>query len=99
MGYYINHPQMSKERWLHLNGSRPMREAPSTHKNADDEYAVCLVDNGPFTAAGICYSQGELNRFSPSKSSRLRSPRPRLWFFVPREKLIEVCPHVEEVLT
>jgi len=83
MGNYINPLNMSKEAWLVDNG-RLLLAAPDTYRDGD-EVAVCLVDNGPFTAAAVAYSQDELEYFkSPSDD------RPKLWFYVPLDKLIEV---------
>ncbi len=70
MGYYINPPNETKEEWLNDNGMEvtdPSWDAlPNfrpTEFQDDDGVYVCLVDNGPFTAAGICYNEAEFNEF------------------------------------
>jgi hypothetical protein len=84
MGFYINPPDMTKRYWLDKNGRV---ESPSVIKNADwetftkDELPVCLVDNGMFDAAGIAYSQREMEAFM------LPDNRTKVWFMVSREKL------------
>lgn len=84
MGYYINCNGMSKEQWLEENGIE-IDNAPLTHIDFDGTQtvmAVCLVDNGIFTAAAIAYSQRELECFS-DRSDR----RPKMWYWVPRDRL------------
>jgi hypothetical protein len=80
MGYYINPNDMTKEEFLRRYGTR-LDRAPDTFKNEKDEYAVCLVDNGAFTAAAIAYNQGELEVFKDPDGRR------RMWFYVPVEEL------------
>jgi len=78
MGQYINPPDMTKERFLHESGRRikhPIEAAP-------DEFPVCLVDNGPFTAAGIAYDDREVEEFSKPTDHR-----PKAWFAVKRSLL------------
>lgn len=75
MGYYINVPE-GKEVFLHKHGQKV--DAPATNV-VDGKVAVCLVDNGPFTAAAIAYSQEELEYFKKP------DPRPKEWFLVPIE--------------
>lgn len=48
--------------------------------------AVCLVDNGAFTAAGVAYSSGELEVFAREDG------RFKQWYMVPSVKLVEIVP-------
>lgn len=83
MGLYINPTDgSSKEEWLHRNSTERTAFRPYTHRVGSD-VVVCLVDNGFFTAAGICYTQNELEAFGYDDG------RPKLWFFVPEDKLAE----------
>jgi hypothetical protein len=41
---------------------------------------ICLVDNGPFTAAAICDNVYDYRRFIDVEDSR-----PKKWFWVPHE--------------
>lgn len=83
MGIYINPKDMTKEQWLVENGL-PIPEAwiKEMTQDAFKKYfgsflPVCLVDNGPFTAAGIGFSFEETRRwFNPEDF------RPKLIFFV-----------------
>ena len=75
MGCYINPANESKEEFL----SRCGKEVSlSSFKNAPDgTLPVVLVHNGFFTAAGIAYSEGEVEAFTiPS------DVRPKRYFWV-----------------
>lgn len=87
MGYYINPRDMSKEQWLKIHG-RPINAEDIPTETMDKEMPVCLVSNGAFTAAAICYCEEEWEEF--------RSPRdfrPKEWYMVPRDKLREFYPN------
>lgn len=104
MGFYINPPNdETKEAWLSAHGTEltddPTWEAlvnlTGINPPDDDGVYVCLVDNGAFRAAGICFSEAEFDAFrAPDRGQQ----RPRTWYVVPRDKIIEVCPKVEGVL-
>lgn len=86
MGYYINPVDMSKEAWLDLYGER-LDDPPET-STAPGYHYVCVVDNGPFTAAGICYNDREQEAFSDPGDIR-----PKQWYSVPDAALCDVCPN------
>lgn len=44
---------------------------------------VCLVDNGDFTAAGVCWCRREMSAFS------VEDGRPKRWFLVKKPDLVE----------
>lgn len=91
MGLYIN-TKMDKEDWL-IDNSVAMRiQAPKNWESVyrDKNLPVVLVDNGPFTAAAVCFSEEEMKAFLPSKTDQ----RPRIWFIVPIENILGVCPDV-----
>lgn len=88
MGLYINPVGQSKEQWPEEH------EVPvaSTSKlfGASQEmepkhYPVCLVHNRLFTAAGICFSQGEYEAFAEPDG------RPKRWFLVNEDDLDAVA--------
>ena len=87
MGYYINPPGgETKEQWLQNHATRQFLpgEAPSSYPPAEnDQTYVCLVNNGPFTAAGVIYSSREFNDWSDPEDRR-----PRLWFTVKKADLV-----------
>lgn len=94
MGAYVN-PNISitKEEWLETNGKKV---------NPDEihyplivslsELPVCLVDNGRFKAAGICYTQQEFERFKRDDG------RPKEWYLVGIDKLHQVSPELKDYL-
>lgn len=85
MGYYINHPSMSKEMWLNVNGI----PVPAKERDFIDPKTglvlVCLVSNFAFTAAAIIYSPGEYREFSDPSDDR-----PKSWYLVEVSKLKEI---------
>lgn len=95
MGYYINPPTMSKEGWLQqharrqANGDIVSRTAPEKFREEID-VAVCLVDNGWMTAAGICVDQRELETFTNPSDNR-----PKFWFMVPIADIYALHPEFE----
>lgn len=84
MGCYVDPPNEEKEVFLEREG----REVESDYISENykrikekDELPVILVDNGPFTAAGIAYTEREFERFVRYDN------RPKRFFIVPIEKL------------
>jgi len=77
MGFYINPVDGSnKEEWLAQNGTR--LGGPGEWDDVPDDCClVCLVENGPFRAAGIVYSQQELEDWSYTGDYR-----PKQWYLI-----------------
>jgi hypothetical protein len=78
MGYYINQtstgqplPSIGKVKALVLDGAKIV--APEYQPNL-----VCVVDNGPFEAAGYCYSEEEFKEFNNPGDWR-----PKTWLVHP----------------
>jgi hypothetical protein len=86
MGYYINPKDgSSKESFLSKHGLQVL--APKEGFDFSGEnWPVCLVDNGAFTAAGIADCPEELDAF------KYPDGRPKAWFLVPRVHLEPFCP-------
>jgi hypothetical protein len=84
MGVYVNPIGVRKEKWLADNGEIAAL-APKSFNERPDQLAVCLVNNGPFTAAGVVYSDIELRAFTEP-----RDWRPKYWFWVDTAKLLQV---------
>ena len=85
MGYYIN-PQdgRTKEQWLRDEA----REVPPSELTLTPaELPVVLIDNGPFTAAGIAWCVEELVEFT-----RPCDPRRKRYFMASRDKLSPYMP-------
>jgi hypothetical protein len=82
MGYYINPRNCTKETWLAEHG-QPITLAYAKAHPAGDRVVVCLIDNGPFTAAGIAYDDRERDAFAHEDI------RPKAWYLVPRALLVK----------
>jgi len=81
MGYYINPQKGSKEQFLKEKGL-PILGPEWPH---DPKYGlVCLMNNGMFTAAGVCFSPREMEAFS------YKDGRPKQWFLVKKQDLVNV---------
>lgn len=80
---YVNPPTETKEEFLTREGKQ-IPDA-SYASISEDQLPVCLVFNDQFTAAAIAFSVSELSRFSNGNDQR-----PKLWYMVPRAKLMDV---------
>lgn len=90
MGIYLNPTDQTKEQFLAEHG-RPISEIVFRNFTVpDDECYVCLVDNGPFTAAAVAYDRGEMEAFSDPSD-----PRPRLYVAVPIEAVAKILSETE----
>ena len=61
MGYYVNPPTGTKEEWLAEHGE--VVDPPVWSALHESKAFVVLIDNGHFTAAGICFSEAEFEAF------------------------------------
>jgi len=94
MGYYINPRNETKEEFLKKNGKSITNILSFRFNDVEPGYLpVVLLDNGHFTAAGICYDEREFLDFIDSNDSR-----PKTLFVVSIEKLLEVEPNLKHVL-
>ena len=83
MGLYINPPDgSSKELWLSLHGTAVF--APRWTGDGKS-FPVCLVNNGPFTAAGVAFSKAEMDAFNGPNDIR-----PKQWFIVSADDINDV---------
>ncbi len=89
MGFYIEVPgNKSKSTQLaELYGAGIMEAPPETFTDVPDGLAlICVVDNGPFEAAALCYSALEFAAFnSPNET------RPRTWLLMDQAKAHELA--------
>ena len=105
MGFYVNPTNgQSKEEWLGTNGRsvctsypfaalRVSENGPKYSEKKPGEVWVILVFNGGFSAAAIAYDPREFEAFA-----RKSDVRPKVWFLVPRDKVLEVEPLVKGLL-
>lgn len=96
MGLYINFLKAedndsAKVEWL-TNHAAVQANAPNWESAiANEALPICLVNNGMFCAAGICYNHAEFQRFVQDESGR-----PRVWFVVKIADL-ETLPGIERL--
>lgn len=66
MGIYVNPVSSSKESFLHEHAREISRAQFKTHFQSGnkEDFALALIDNGPFYALGVAYKQGEIEEFS-----------------------------------
>lgn len=93
MGAYVNPPGVEKEAWLAVYADL-VPDAPDSVSEREGELPVCLVDNGPFTAAGIAYDDRELSVFCDS-----RDARPKRWYWAPVDDLLAVSSELSRYLS
>lgn len=86
MGFYINPSIESKEDFLERVGTPIAREDVNLDDAHNGLLPVVLVNNGPFTAAGIIYDERELREFTRDDDTR-----PRKYFLVEVNDLIVVA--------
>jgi hypothetical protein len=84
MGYYVNPPDMSKEKFLESKGTR--RESNfKWEETPTGNLPVVLLNNGYFTAAGVAYCEREFEAFTDPSDNR-----PKTIYTVAIEDLLPV---------
>jgi hypothetical protein len=71
MGLYINPNDSSKEQWL-KNKAREVTQDEFRFETGTGEVPLAWVDNGPFSALAVAYSEREFKEFTRSDDSRPR---------------------------
>jgi hypothetical protein len=74
MGYYIQteSEKAKANQLVATRGATMLLSAPKWEDIPPDKALICVVDNGPFEAAGLVYSKNELEDFSETRTSRRR---------------------------
>lgn len=96
MGFYINPEGITKERWLDENAkpiSVPINMEIFKNK-ASDEIPLCLVDNGAFTALGVCFNPNEMMVFNDVRDGRIK-----FWYMAKKEDVKKVCCISDEMMS
>lgn len=94
MGYYIQTPENLRKanQLVVLYGAEIVPE-PIKKDELGGNGLICVVENGLFDAAAVCYSDQEASEFNDPAD-----PRPKTWLTLPKDKIIELCPDVESKL-
>lgn len=90
MGFYINPVGETKEDWLEREADNVSRVTGYVLVDPS-RAAICLVNNGPFSAALICVNQREVDAAFDPSDRRLKK-----WYIVDREKLYSVSTVTSE---
>lgn len=80
MGYYIETEGVKgKAEYLaDRHEAEILPQAPDTFEDVPENKAlICVVDNGPFEAAALCYSIEEFAEFNEAGD-----PRPKIWLLM-----------------
>lgn len=87
MGLYLNTFRSGEElglrkssALLNQTGVTMLQAPPTKWEESETDVLVCVVENAAFDAAGLIFSQAELETFND-----LRDSRTRWWFLVPRD--------------
>ena len=84
MGFYIQGPQSGKAKFLQAKHDCIEIPQPKSFDEIEADLAlICVVDNGPFEAAGYCFSPGEFKIFTDPEDHR-----PKTWLLMNVEKII-----------
>ena len=86
MGYYIEvpEPEGKAQQIVDLYGGKIISIPPSFEDITPGKAIICVMDNGPWEAAGFAYNQRELEAFSSYDG------RPRTWVIMDRKKACEL---------
>jgi len=84
MGYYIEVPEKKgkAQQIVELYGARIVDSVPSFNDLKSGEAIICVVDNGPWEAAGFCYNEQEFDEFVAPDF--FGPNRPRTWVIMSR---------------
>jgi hypothetical protein len=92
VGIYINPDDCTKEEWLEKNAVRSIKQ-PEWEALEVDQFPVCLVDNGDFTAAAVGFSSRESDDFNNP-----RDIRPKKWYIAHLDDLVTVTIGLKEFI-
>lgn len=95
MGFYINPAGKTKEQWLEEN-AKPIKDRINKkifEEKSTDEIPLCLVDNGVFTALGICHSLDELEIFANPNDKRIK-----FWYMAKKKDVMDACSIDEKMM-
>ena len=95
MGHYLEVPERNNKRaqLIKLHGAEDIGLPPaSLARVPKGKTLICVVENGPFDAAGIAYSDEELKEF------KVLDGRPRTWLLMDTEEVVKMKPNLAEYL-
>lgn len=95
MGYYIEVPRMKgkAEQLVELYGARILDKQPAYSDAKPSEAIICVLDNGPWEAAGFAYDEREFEEFA--RPDLIGSQRPRTWLIMDRKLAFKLTGYIE----
>ena len=93
MGLYLEPPvTIGKAAWLIANAGATEIPAPDTFAFGPSSCIICVIENGPFDAAGVIFDERELHDFLHDGTGR-----PRTWLLIKLEKAKELAGSMWDV--
>ena len=89
MGYYIEteFPTGKAMQLVGTNHGRVIEKPSSFHAIPDDQLLICVVENGFFDAAAVCYNEREFEEFGYPEDTRTKT-----WVLLKRETVLKLVP-------
>ncbi len=89
MGYYIEtaFPTAKAMQIIADHSGRVIEKPSSFHAIPDDQLLICVVENGFFDAAAVCYNESEFEEFGYHND-----PRTKTWVLLKRETVLKLVP-------
>lgn len=94
MGFYIEVPHNKGKagHLVELYGAEILDKAPPGFQDSQKDALICVVDNGPWEAAGLIFSSREFQAFSYPDG------RPKTWLLMDKQKAWKLAGFSEEYL-
>ena len=97
MGFYIQGPiNLGKAEWISgTYGESQLIPQPEKFSDIPEEkFLIIVVNNGPFEAAAVAYSEQEFREFTENASDN----RPRKFLLLNKKITFELVPELKEYL-
>ena len=90
MGFYIEGPAKDKASFITVEYGGKVISEPDSFEDIPEELGIiCIVDNGPFEAAGFAFNEREFSVFKHPDG------RPRIWMTMERKTAEELTGYVD----
>ena len=94
MGFYIQTPDpLNKATQLIELYKAQLIKPPKDFVSSPSKVLICVVQNGSFDAAGICFDSTEFAAFNNPYDGR-----PKSWLLMDKDKVLELNPNTKKVL-
>ena len=89
MGFYIEGPAKGKVSFITVEHGGMVISEPKSFKDVPEDLGlICVVDNGPFEAAGYAFNEREFDCF------RVPDGRPRTWMTMEKKSVEKLTGYV-----